>query len=175
MTEHVKQDSLRKHMLSVEAVMRAYAGKYSEDEELWGITGLLHDCDYEEFPDLKQHTQIAADWLRSGGYDDRIIQAILAHNDANNLPRITPLEKGLYACDEITGLVTAAALVRPDKSIMNLETASVRKKMKDKAFARGVNREDIVRGAAEFGVDVDEHIAFVIAAMQSIAPNLGLQ
>ncbi len=155
--------------------MRAYAPKYSEDQDLWGITGLLHDCDYEEFPDLRQHTQIAADWLRSRNYDSRIIQAILAHNDANNLPRSTPLEKALYACDEITGLVTAAALVRPDKSIMSLETASVRKKMKDKAFARGVNREDVIRGAEDFGVDLTEHISFVIAAMQSIAPELGLE
>ncbi len=174
MTEHVKQDSLRKHMLSVEAALRAYARKYGEDEEIWGMTGLLHDCDYEEYPDLHEHTQVSAGWLRERNYDERIVHAILAHNDINQIPRDDLLSKGLVACDEITGLITASVLVRPDKSIMGLETPSVRKKMKDKGFARSVNREDIVNGAAAFGVDLDEHITFVIQAMRGIAPDLGL-
>ncbi len=174
MTAHVQQDSLRKHMLSVEAAMRAYARKFGADEEQWGITGLLHDCDYEEHPDLHDHTQVSAGWLREAGYDDAIIHAILAHNDINELPREDPLSQALVACDEITGLIAAAALVRHDKSIMGLEASSIRKKMKDKAFARAIKREDIINGAAALGVDLDEHIAFVIDAMRAIAPELGL-
>ncbi len=173
-TAHVQQDSLRKHMLSVEAAMRAYARKFGEDEELWGITGLLHDSDYEEYPDLHEHTQVATGWLRDAGYDPRIIHAILAHNDINAVPRDDLLSKALAACDEITGLITAAALVRPDKSIMGLEASSVKKKMKDKTFARAIKREDITEGAAALGVDLDDHIAFVIDAMRGIAPALGL-
>jgi L-Ala-D/L-Glu epimerase len=174
MTAHVQQDSLRKHMLSVEAAMRAYAHKFGEDEDLWGIAGLLHDSDYEEYPDLSEHTQVSAGWLRDAGYDPRVIHAILAHNDINEIPRDDLISKALVACDEITGLITAAALVRPDKSIMGLETASVKKKMKDKTFARAIKREDITNGAAALGVDLDEHIAFVIDAMRGIAPELGL-
>ena len=176
MTGHVKNENLQKHMLSVEVAMRFYARKYGQDEELWAITGLLHDCDYEEFPDLHQHTQVSAQWLRDGGYDDRIIYAILAHNDLNQAthPRSDLLSKALYACDEITGMVTATALVRPNKSILGLEVSSVRKKMKSKGFAAGVNREDVLQGAAELGVDLDEHIAFVIQAMSSVAEALGL-
>src|SRR2546430_6199292 len=176
MTEHVKNENLRKHMLAVEAAMRFYARKYGEDEELWGMTGLLHDCDYEEYPDLQEHTQVLAGWLREGGYDERIIYAILAHNDLNlaTHPRNTLLAHALYACDEVTGMITATALVRPNKSIIGLEVSSVRKKMKTKGFAAGVNRDDLVEGAAELGVDLDEHIAFVVEAMSSIAPTLGL-
>jgi putative nucleotidyltransferase with HDIG domain len=176
MTEHVKSENLRKHMISVEVAMRFYARKYNEDEELWAITGLLHDSDYEEYPDLHEHTQVAARWLREGGYDERITYAILAHNDLNAAthPRNDLLSKGLYACDEVTGMITATALVRPNKSIIGLEVSSVRKKMKSKGFAAGVNREDLVKGAAELGVDLDEHIAFVIEAMSSIADQLGL-
>jgi putative nucleotidyltransferase with HDIG domain len=176
MTSHVKNENLQKHMLSVEVAMRFYARKYGQDEELWAITGLLHDCDYEEYPDLHQHTQVSAQWLRDGGYDDRIIYAILAHNDLNQAthPRSDLLSKALYACDEITGMVTATALVRPNKSILGLEVSSVRKKMKSKGFAAGVNREDVLQGAAELGVDLDEHIAFVIQAMSSVAETLGL-
>jgi L-Ala-D/L-Glu epimerase len=172
---HVQQDSLRRHMQAVEAAMRAYARKYGADEEQWGITGLLHDVDYEEYPDLAQHTQVSAQWLRDGGYDDAIIHAILAHNDINNIPRDDLLSKALVACDEITGLVRATALMRPDKSIMGLEAPSVRKKMKDKSFAREIHREDVIKGAEALGVDLDEHITFVIAAMRTIAPVLGLQ
>ncbi|HLI09247.1 MAG TPA: HDIG domain-containing protein [Ktedonobacteraceae bacterium] len=175
MTSHVKNENLQKHMLAVEAAMRFYARKYGEDEELWAMTGLLHDCDYEEYPDLREHTQVSAQWLREGGYDERIIYAILAHNDLNTgYPRTDLLSKALYACDEITGMVTATALVRPNKSILGLEVSSVRKKMKTKGFAAGVNRDDLVKGAAELGVDLDEHIAFVIEAMSSIADTLGL-
>jgi putative nucleotidyltransferase with HDIG domain len=176
MIEHVKSENLQKHMLSVEVVMRFYASKYGEDEELWAMTGLLHDCDYEEYPDLREHTQVAAGWLRERGYDERIIYAILAHNDVNEAmhPRNNLLSKALYASDEVTGMVTATALVRPNKSILGLEVSSVRKKMKSKGFAAGVHREDLVRGAEELGVDLNEHIAFVIEAMSSIADRLGL-
>lgn len=176
MTSHVKNENLQKHMLSVEVAMRFYARKYGEDEELWAMTGLLHDSDYEEHPDLHDHTQIAARWLHEGGYDEQIVYAILAHNDLNldQYPRTTLLAKGLYACDEATGMITATALVRPTKSIIGLEVSSVRKKMKAKGFAAGVNRQDLVQGAAELGVDLDEHIAFVIQAMSSIADKLGL-
>ena len=176
MTSHVKNENLQKHMLSVEAAMRFYARKYGEDEELWAMAGLLHDCDYEEYPDLHEHTQVSARWLREGGYDERIIYAILAHNDLNldEQPRNTLLARALYACDEITGMVTATSLVRPNKSIYGLEVSSVRKKMKSKGFAAGVNRDDLVNGAELLGVDLDEHIAFVIQAMSSVADTLGL-
>jgi putative nucleotidyltransferase with HDIG domain len=176
MTSHVKNENLQKHMLAVEVAMRFYARKYGEDEELWAMTGLLHDGDYEEYPDLREHTQVLARWLRQDGYDERIIYAILAHNDLNleTHPRNNLLSKALYACDEITGMITATSLVRPTKSVTGLEVSSVRKKMKTKGFAAGVNREDLVRSAAELGVDLDEHIAFVIQAMSSIANTLGL-
>ncbi len=176
MTSHVKNENLQKHMLSVEVAMRFYARKYGEDEELWAMTGLLHDSDYEEYPDLHEHTHVLTQWLRDEGYDERIIYAILAHNDLNlaTHPRNDLLSKGLYACDEVTGMITATALVRPNKSIIGLEVPSVRKKMKAKGFAAGVNRDDLVKGAAELDVDLDEHIAFVIQAMSSIADKLGL-
>ena len=174
MTEHVKNENLRKHMLSVEAAMRFYARKYGEDEELWAMTGLLHDCDYEEYPDLREHTQVLAGWLRDGGYDERIIYSILAHNELNtNQPRKSLMDHALYACDEVTGMITATALVR-QKTLPGLPVASVRKKMKTKGFAAGVNRDDLVKGAEELGIDLDEHIANVIEAMSSIADQLGL-
>ncbi len=176
MTSHVKNESLQKHMLSVEVAMRFYARKYNEDEELWAIAGLLHDSDYEEYPDLKEHTQVAAQWLADAGYDERIIYAILSHNDLNlaTHPRNNLLSKALYACDEVTGMITATSLVRPNKSILGLEVSSVRKKMKAKGFAAGVNREDLVKGAEGLGIDLNEHIAYVIEAMSSIADTLGL-
>src|SRR5438874_12845615 len=175
MIEHVKNENLQKHMLSVEAALRFYARKYGEDEELWGMTGLLHDCDYEEYPDLREHTRVLAGWLSEDGYDERIIYAILAHNDLNGAthPRNNLLSHALYACDEITGMITATALVR-QKTLPGLPVPSVRKKMKTKGFAAGVNREDLVKGAEELGVDLDEHIANVIQAMSSIADTLGL-
>jgi len=176
MTSHVQNENLQKHMLSVEAAMRFYARKYGDDEEIWAMTGLLHDCDYEKFPDLNEHTKVLAQWLSEDGYDERIIYAILAHNDVNlaTHPRNNLLSRALYACDEITGMITATALVRPNKSIIGLEVPSVRQKMKSKGFAAGVNRDDLVNSAAELGVDLDEHIAFVIQAMSSIADTLGL-
>ncbi|HEY0756646.1 MAG TPA: HD domain-containing protein [Ktedonobacteraceae bacterium] len=176
MISHVKNESLQKHMLSVEVAMRFYARKYGEAEELWAIAGLLHDCDYEEYPDLHEHTQVAAGWLLEAGYDERIVHAILAHNHLNleANPRSDLMSRALYACDEITGMITATALVRPNKTLPGLEVSSVRKKMKAKSFAAGVNREDLLEGAAELGVDLDEHIAFVIEAMSSIADVLGL-
>ncbi len=176
MTTHVQNENLRKHMYAVEAAMRFYARKYGEDEELWAMTGLLHDADYEEYPDLSEHTQVLTGWLREGGYDERIIYAILAHNDLNvaTHPRNNLLSHALFACDEVTGMITATALVRPTRSIFGLEVASVRKKMKTKGFAAGVNRDDLVKGAAELDIDLDEHIANVIAAMSSVAGTLGL-
>lgn len=180
MTHYTASESLRKHMLAVEAAMRAYARKFGENEETWGITGLLHDFDYEQHPnpnavaDPNEHPLFGSRILEEQRYPDEIIYAIKTHADYLNLPRISPMDKTLYAVDELTGLITAAALVRPDKSIENLEVKSVRKKMKDKAFARGVNREDVLRGAEDLGVDLDEHIEFVIEAMKSVAPALGL-
>src|SRR3989440_3129236 len=175
MTSHVKNENLQKHMLALEAAMRFYARKYGEDEEIWAMTGLLHDCDYEEYPDLKEHTWVLAQWLNEDGYDERIIYAILAHNDLNvaTHPRNNLLSHALYACDEVTGMITATALVR-QKTLPGLPVASVRKKMKTKGFAAGVNREDLVKGAEELGIDLDEHIANVIEAMSSIADQLGL-
>jgi putative nucleotidyltransferase with HDIG domain len=176
MSTHVQNENLRKHMYSVEAAMRFYARKYGEDEELWAMTGLLHDADYEEYPDLREHTQVLAGWLREGGYDERITYAILAHNDLNvaTHPRNNLLSHALFACDEVTGMITATALVRPTRSVLGLEVASVRKKMKAKGFAAGVNRDDLINGAAELGIDLDEHIANVIEAMCSVADTLGL-
>jgi len=176
MTTHVQNENLRKHMYAVEAAMRFYARKYGEDEELWAMTGLLHDADYEEYPDLREHTQVLTGWLREGGYDERIIYAILAHNDLNvaTHPRNNLLSHALFACDEVTGMITATALVRPTRSIFGLEVASVRKKMKTKGFAAGVNRDDLIKGAAELDIDLAEHIANVIAAMSSVAGTLGL-
>lgn len=181
MTEYTASESLRRHMMAVEAAMRAYALKFGEDEELWGITGLLHDFDYEQHPnpnaeaDPNEHPLYGARILEEQGYPDEVIYAIKTHANYLNLPRRSAMDKALFAVDELTGLITAAALVRPDKSISGLEARSVRKKMKDRAFARGVNREDVVEGAADLGVDLDEHIAFVIGAMRDIAPDLGLE
>ena len=180
MTSYTQSESLRRHMLAVEVSMRAYARKFGEDEERWGMAGLLHDFDYEQHPnpeataDPNEHPLFGAAVLAGQGYPEDVIYAIKTHADYLHLPRTHLMDKALFAVDELTGLVTAAALVRPDKSIEQLEAKSVRKKMKDKAFARGVNREDVVNGAADLGVDLDEHIAFVIGAMRSIAPELGL-
>ncbi|MEJ7759321.1 MAG: HD domain-containing protein [Gemmatimonadaceae bacterium] len=179
MQEYTTSDSLRKHMLSVEAAMRAYAGKFGEDADTWGLAGLMHDFDYERFPNnshspTEEHPAEGARVLRSHGYPEEIVQAILGHATYSGVARETQMAKTLFAVDELTGLVTATALVRPSKSVLEVEAKSVRKKMKDKAFARGVNRDDVVNGAADLRVDLDEHIAFVIAAMQGVAPSLGL-
>ncbi len=173
--QHNSNENLVKHAMSVSAATGAYGRKFGEDEMIWRVTGLLHDLDYEEHPDLTIHTQMTAKWLRERDYPEEIVHAILAHNDYNQIPRDTPLARTLYACDELCGLITATALVRPNKSVLGLEVSSVRKKMKDKAFARGVNREDVINGAQELGVDLDEHIAFVIGAMSAEADALGLR
>jgi len=177
--EYTASESLRKHMLAVEGAMRAYAQKFGEDEERWGIAGLIHDFDYERFPNeahspTEEHPSEGVRVLRSRGYPDDILQAILGHAQYTNTPRESKMAKTLFAVDELTGLITATALVRPNKSVHEVDARSVRKKMKDKAFARGVNREDVVNGANELGVDLDEHITFVIAAMQARSADLGL-
>jgi predicted hydrolase (HD superfamily) len=177
--EYTASDSLRKHMLSVEAAMRAYATKFGEDPERWGLTGLVHDFDYEKFPNAahsptEEHPAEGVRILRSKGYPEDILQAILGHATYCNVPRETRMAKALFAVDELTGLITASALVKPSRSVHEVEASSVRKKMKDKAFARGVNRDDVINGAAELGVPLDEHIAFVIEAMRGVAPAIGL-
>src|SRR2546430_1352055 len=177
--EYTASESLRKHMLAVEGAMRAYARKFGEDEERWGIAGLIHDFDYERFPNephspTKEHPSEGVRVLRARGYPDDILQAILGHAQYTNTPRESPMAKTLFAVDELTGLITATALVRPNKSVHEVDARSVRKKMKDKAFARGVNRDDVINGAQELGIDLDEHISFVIAAMQGCAADLGL-
>jgi predicted hydrolase (HD superfamily) len=166
-------------MLAVESAMRAYATKTGNDPELWGITGLVHDFDYERFPNAEQrpdaeHPSEGVKHLRSLGYPEEMCQAILGHARYTQVPRVTPLAKTLFAVDELCGLVTATALVRPSKSVNEVDVRSVQKKFKDKAFARGVSREDIVDGAAELGVPLEEHIGVVIGAMQGIARELGL-
>ena len=177
--EFTASDSLRKHMLAVEAVMRSYAEKFGEDPERWGLTGLVHDFDYERYPNAahsatEEHPAEGVRILRSKGYPEDILQAILGHATYSGVARESQMAKTLFAVDELTGLVTATALVRPTRSVLEVEASSVRKKMKDKAFARGVSREDVIVGANELGVDLDQHIAFVIAAMQRTAPALGL-
>jgi putative nucleotidyltransferase with HDIG domain len=179
MHEYTASESLRKHMLAVEGAMRAYAQKFGEDEERWGITGLIHDFDYERFPNTahsatEEHPSEGVRLLRSKGYPEEILQAILGHAQYTNTPRESKMAKTLFAVDELTGLITATALVRPTKSVHEVDARSVRKKMKDKAFARGVSREDVVNGANELGVDLDEHISFVIASMQARSADLGL-
>ncbi len=154
--------------------MRAYARKFSADEELWGAVGLLHDFDYEKYPSAQEHPYQGNEILRDRGYSDEIRRAIMSHADYTGVARETPMEKALFACDELAGFITAVALVKPGKSLAEVEAKSVRKKMKDKAFARSVNRDDIVNGAKELGVDLDEHIAFCIEAMRGIAGELGL-
>ncbi len=171
--EHTKSDALIKHMLAVESAMRAYARSYGEDEERWGITGLLHDFDYEMYPEAPDHPLKGSDILREKGYPDDVRTAILGHASYTGVPRETKMAKVLYACDELCGFISACAVIRPNK-IADLEVSSVKKKLKDKGFARNVSREDIVRGAEELGVPLDGHIQFVIAAMRSIAPDLGL-
>lgn len=174
MCEYTQSESLRKHMRAVEACMRAYARKFGEDEEKWGITGLLHDFDYEKYPTQQEHPFVGNKILEDRGYPEEIRRAILSHADYSGVKRETKMEKVLYACDELAGFITASALVKPNKSLAELEAKSVRKKMKDKAFARSVNRDDIINGAGDLGVDLEEHIAFCIEAMKGIAGELGL-
>jgi putative nucleotidyltransferase with HDIG domain len=179
MHEYTPSDSLRKHMLAVEAAMRAYAERYGEDTERWGLAGLMHDFDYERFPNAahsptEEHPAEGVRLLRARGYPDDVLQAILGHAAYTGVSRETRMAKALFAVDELTGLITATALVRPSRSVHDVEARSVRKKMKDKAFARGVSREDVVQGAEELGVALDEHIQFVLGAMQRSADALGL-
>jgi putative nucleotidyltransferase with HDIG domain len=174
LTEYTKSEALLRHALAVEAAVRAYAQKLGEDEELWGVAALLHDFDYEIHPTLEQHPQEGAPILREQGYDEEIVQAVLSHANHTGVPRETPLQKTIFACDELAGFVHACGLVRPD-GIETLEPKSVRKKLKQPSFAAGVNREEVYQGAEELGVELDEHIAFVIAALRPIAPQLGLR
>lgn len=170
--EYTKNENLIKHALAVEAAMRAYARRFGEDEEKWGITGLLHDFDYEMFPE--EHPLRGAAILEEKGYPEDVIYAIKAHADHTGLERKSPLDKALFAVDELTGMIVAVALVRPSKKLADVTVQSVLKKMKDKSFARGVNREDLRRGAEELGIPLEEHIGVVLKAMQEIAPQLGL-
>ncbi len=172
--EYVKNENLVRHMLSVEAAMRFYAEKYNEDVEKWGLVGLLHDFDWETHPTLEEHPQAGEPILRERGVPEDVIHGVLSHADHTGVPRLNRMEHCLYACDEVTGLITAVAYVRPSRSLLDLEASSVKKKWKDKTFAAGANRAEIEKAAAEFGVDLWEHVGNVILAMRRIAPELGL-
>ena len=174
LTEFTQSDSLRKHALAVEAAMRAYAARYGEDPETWGAAGMLHDFDYEMHPAAPQHPMKGAEILPARGVPAGVVYAVLAHADYSGYPRVSLLDRGLYACDELSGFITACALVRPGRAVAGLEVASVKKKLRDKAFARTVNRDEVYRGAGELGVLLDEHIAFVIDALTAVAPRIGL-
>jgi putative nucleotidyltransferase with HDIG domain len=178
--EYTQNESLRKHALAVEACVRAYARKAGADEELWGTTALLHDFDYERWPNNEhrpdaEHPYEGSKILRERGYPEEMIHAILAHADYTGVVRETPLDRTLFACDELAGFLTACSLVKPGKTIFEVETDSVTRKMKDKAFARGVSREDVRKGAEELGVPLAEHISFCIEAMRGVADQLGLE
>jgi putative nucleotidyltransferase with HDIG domain len=178
--EYTESESLRKHMLAVEACVKAYAKKQGVDEDLWSIAALLHDFDYERWPNHEHspergHPAEGAKILREHGYSEEIIRAILSHADYSGVARQSPLEHTLFACDELAGFITACSYVRPSKSVLDLEADSVKRRMKDKAFARGVNRDDVRKGAEELGIPLDEHIAFCIAAMREQADALGLR
>jgi putative nucleotidyltransferase with HDIG domain len=174
LTEFTQSESLRKHALAVEACMRAYAPKFGGDVELWGMVGLLHDFDYEKYPSLNDHPYKGNEILKERGWSDEIRRAIMSHAEYSGVKRESAMEKALFACDELAGFITACALVKPGKSLAEVEAKSVRKKMKDKAFARSVNRDDIVNGAADLGVELEEHIAFCIEALKGIGGKLGL-
>jgi predicted hydrolase (HD superfamily) len=182
LTEFTQSESLRKHALAVEACMRACSRKFGsgspdvteDDENLWGIVGLLHDFDYDRWPSLEDHPYKGNEILKERGYSDEIRRAIMSHAEYTGVTRDTPMEKALFACDELAGFITAVALIKPGKSLAEVDTKSVRKRMKDKAFARKVNRDDIIQGAAALGVELDEHIAFCIEALKPIADKLGL-
>jgi len=177
--EYTQSESLRKHAQAVEACLRAYAKKSGADEELWGVAGLLHDFDYERWPNAdhhptREHPYHGCQILREQGYPEEMIHAILGHAHYSGIERVSALDHTLFACDELAGFLTACALIKPSKSIHEVEAASVKKKLKDKAFARGVNREDVYKGAEELGVPLEEHIAFCVDAMRSVAGELGL-
>jgi len=182
LTEFTQSESLRKHALAVEACMRAYARKCGDGRgdaelsavDLWGIVGLIHDFDYECWPSLDDHPYKGNEIMKERGWPEVITRAVMSHAEYTGVPRDTPMEKALFACDELAGFITAVALIKPSKSLADVDVKSVRKRMKDKAFARKVNREDIINGAAALGVDLDDHIALCIEAMKAIAPELGL-
>ena len=174
LTEFTQSESLRKHALAVEACMRAYARKFQGNEDLWGVVGLLHDFDYDRYPRLEDHPYRGNEILKERGYSDEIRKAIMSHAEYTGVTRDTPMEKALFACDELAGFITACALVKPSKSLAEVEASSVKKKMKDKAFARAVNRGDIVHGAAELGMPLEDVIAGVIIALKGDAERLGL-
>ncbi len=174
LTEFTQSESLRKHALAVEACLRAYAVKFGEDENKWAIVGLIHDFDYEKYPTAEEHPYKGNQILADRGWPEDVRRAIMSHAEYSGVKRESRLEKTLFACDELSGLLTACALVKPSKAIADVEVPGVKKRMKDKAFARGVHREDIVKGAAELGVDLDAHIAFCIEAMKKRAAELGL-
>lgn len=173
--EYTTGESLRRHALGVEAAVRGYARQFGEDEALWSATALLHDFDYERWPSAEDHPFRGAEILRGRGYTETMIRAILSHADYSGVERQSRLEHVLYACDEMSGFITAAALVRPSRSILDLEAGSVKKRMKDKAFARAVSRDDLVRGAEEIGLPLEQHIANVIAFLREQADSLGLR
>jgi putative nucleotidyltransferase with HDIG domain len=173
--EYIQNDNLIRHMLAVEAAMRFYAEKYEQDVETWGITGLLHDFDWEIHPTLEEHPQAGAPILRSRGVPEEIVRAVLSHADHTGVKRESLMEKALYACDEVTGLIVAVALVRPSRSLYDLTAKSVKKKWKDRSFAAGANREEITQATEEFGVPLWEHVENVILAMRRIAPEIGLK
>jgi len=175
LTEWTQSESLRKHALAVEAAVRGYARRFGEDEDAWGLVALLHDFDYERFPTPDDHPFRGCDELRRRGYPEWVMRAILSHAQYSGVPRESPLEKSLFACDEMAGFVTAASLVRPSKSVLDLEASSVIKRMKDKAFARAVSREDLRKGAEELGLPLDQHITNVISFMRERADSLGLR
>lgn len=174
MVEWTQNESLRKHMACVETAMRSYAKKYDQDEELWGITGLLHDFDYEKFPNPPDHPMKGSEILKELEYPEELRIAILGHASYTNTPRESLLSKVLFACDELCGFIVACSLVRPDKKVASVEVSSVKKKLKDKGFARNVSRDDIINGADELGVNLDDHIQFVIEALKANADKLGL-
>lgn len=173
MHEHTQSEALRKHMYAVEAAMRSYAKKFAEDEEMWGTVGILHDFDYEKYPNAPDHPTKGSEILKEKGYSEEIRRTILSHADYMNVPRDTNMAKALYACDELCGFIMACSVIRPNK-IADLDVSSVKKKLKDKAFAKNVNREDIERGAKDFGILLEEHIKNVIDAMRSVSSRLGL-
>jgi putative nucleotidyltransferase with HDIG domain len=174
LTEFTQSESLRKHALAVEACVRAYARKFGENEETWAIVGLIHDFDYEKYPSAEDHPFRGSEILAERGVSEDIRRAILSHANYSGVPRESKLEKTLFACDELAGFITAVTLIKPSKSLNEVDAKSVRKRMKDKAFARSVSRDDIVNGAADMGVDLDEHIAFCVEAMKTVADKLGL-
>jgi putative nucleotidyltransferase with HDIG domain len=174
-TEYTQSESLRRHMLAVEGALRGYADLFGEDPDAWGLVGLLHDFDYERYPDAEHHPFRGVEILRERGYPEWVARAILSHAEYSGVPRESRLEHALFACDEMTGFVAAAALVRPTRSVLDLEPASVLKRMKDKAFARAINRDDLRRGADELGLPLDQHVANVIRFMRDRADDLGLR